>query len=227
MRDEPGPLPGQASGWPEAQVLAFHGRHREASELVWAGSERLWARGARFSAALGLLIAVEIQPDDERLRVASARAAEVGGGLLASHVALLRAQEARDPDALVAAFDSLRAAGRHGLALSALRKAAELYAARGDAQRASMTEARAEAFAESLAPRWLDTARFVSKAAPLTERELEVARLVAKGMSNPEVADSLVLSVRTVESHMNRIMRKLNVSSRQAVKWFIDSRAVT
>lgn len=226
MRDQPGPLPGQASEWAEAQVLAFRGRHRDAADLIWSSSEGLWVRGARFSAALGFLVSVEIMHDDERLRVAAARAAEVGGGLLASHAALLRARQAGDPDAHVAAFDALRTAGRHGLALSALRKAAELYRGRGDARRSSATEARAKAFAASLAPRWIDTARFVATAEPLTERELEVARLVAKGLSNPEVADRLVLSVRTVESHMNRIMRKLNISSRQAVKWFIESRAV-
>ena len=226
MRERPGPLPGQASVWAEAQLLAFQGEHRRAADLIWEQSEQLWSRGARFSSALGALASAEIHDDKNRRAVAVDRAAQVGGGLLLSHAQFLEARAAEDPDALVSAFDSLRAAGRKGLAITALRLASELYVSRGDARRAAAMEARVEAFAESLAPRWLDTVRYVSTAVPLTDRELEVARLVAQGLSNPEVADNLVLSVRTVESHMNRIMRKLKVSSRQAVKWYIESRVI-
>ncbi|MEU5783963.1 response regulator transcription factor [Micromonospora lupini] len=53
---------------------------------------------------------------------------------------------------------------------------------------------------------------------PLTAREVEVLRLVAKGMTNGEIADSLVLSEATVKTHINRTMTKLNLCSRaQAV----------
>jgi len=48
----------------------------------------------------------------------------------------------------------------------------------------------------------------------LTPQELSVARLVGSGLSNREVASELVLSVRTVESHLTRIYSKLGVSSR-------------
>ncbi len=43
----------------------------------------------------------------------------------------------------------------------------------------------------------------------LTARETEILRLFAQGMSNPEIADQLFISVRTVESHKNHIMQKL------------------
>jgi NarL family two-component system response regulator LiaR len=48
----------------------------------------------------------------------------------------------------------------------------------------------------------------------LSERELEVLKLAAKGMSNKEIAAQLALSVRTVQSHLGRIFDKLGVSSR-------------
>ncbi|MEV5443955.1 LuxR C-terminal-related transcriptional regulator [Streptomyces sp. NPDC052644] len=48
----------------------------------------------------------------------------------------------------------------------------------------------------------------------LSPREEEVARLVAQGRANREIAESLVLSTRTVEHHVARIMRKLDVASR-------------
>lgn len=49
---------------------------------------------------------------------------------------------------------------------------------------------------------------------PLTERELEVLRLAALGLSNREIADRLIVSPRTVQSHMANIFAKLNVGSR-------------
>ena len=48
----------------------------------------------------------------------------------------------------------------------------------------------------------------------LTPREIDVLRLVAAGHTNPEVADKLVISIRTVETHRAAIHRKLNTASR-------------
>jgi two-component system response regulator NreC len=48
----------------------------------------------------------------------------------------------------------------------------------------------------------------------LTERELEVLRLIALGHTNPEIAGQLYLSVRTVESHRAHIQQKLGRSTR-------------
>lgn len=51
----------------------------------------------------------------------------------------------------------------------------------------------------------------------LTPRELEVAKLVVDGMPSTRVAKRLAISVRTVESHLDRIYDKLDVSSRQGL----------
>ncbi|MGV9387098.1 LuxR C-terminal-related transcriptional regulator [Nonomuraea sp. NPDC003707] len=55
---------------------------------------------------------------------------------------------------------------------------------------------------------------------PLTRREMEVARLVARGMTNKEIASTLVISQRTAEGHIEHILVKLGFNSRtQIVKW--------
>ncbi|NWJ46743.1 MAG: tetratricopeptide repeat protein [Chloroflexi bacterium] len=56
--------------------------------------------------------------------------------------------------------------------------------------------------------------------ANLSEREVEVLRLVAQGLSNPEIAEKLVLSRRTVEAHLRSIFNKLDVTSRTAAARF-------
>ena len=53
-------------------------------------------------------------------------------------------------------------------------------------------------------------------AAVLTPRELDVLKLVAQGLSNPDIARRLVLSEHTVHRHLANILRKLNLSSRAA-----------
>ncbi|MET7600306.1 ATP-binding protein [Streptomyces sp. NPDC004082] len=51
--------------------------------------------------------------------------------------------------------------------------------------------------------------------AGLTERQLQVMRLLARGLTNPEIADRLVLSVRTVDNHVAAVLDKLGVHTRR------------
>ena len=56
--------------------------------------------------------------------------------------------------------------------------------------------------------------------AGLTEREAEVLRLVAAGLTNNEVAGTLFLSAKTVSRHVSNIFTKIGVSSRAAATAF-------
>jgi two-component system, NarL family, response regulator NreC len=57
----------------------------------------------------------------------------------------------------------------------------------------------------------------------LTARERDVVRLVALGHTSREIADRLVLSVRTVETHRARIQRRLGLGSRsELVRWALE-----
>jgi DNA-binding NarL/FixJ family response regulator len=52
--------------------------------------------------------------------------------------------------------------------------------------------------------------------AGLTERQVDVLRLLREGLTNAEIADRLVLSVRTVDHHVAAILDKLQVPSRRS-----------
>ena len=61
--------------------------------------------------------------------------------------------------------------------------------------------------------------------ARLTEREREVMRLIARGYAYKEVAKELFISIKTVETHMSNVLRKLQLSSRhELTRWASDRR---
>jgi DNA-binding NarL/FixJ family response regulator len=58
----------------------------------------------------------------------------------------------------------------------------------------------------------------------LTARERDVALLVARGLSNRQIADELFIGERTVETHVGNVLGKLGFSSRtQIATWVVDS----
>jgi ATP/maltotriose-dependent transcriptional regulator MalT len=116
-------------------------------------------------------------------------------------------------EALDDAADLYRACGARLDAARALEELAAALAASGRDD--------AAAAAEQEAARELARLGFTAREQPagadgLTAREREVLRLVAKGRSNDEIAAELVLSVRTVESHVASIYGKVGVSGRTA-----------
>ena len=74
---------------------------------------------------------------------------------------------------------------------------------------ASKTEARARTALEELGARAPE-----ARVGGLSAREAEVLRLVARGLSNDDIARELVLSVRTVERHVANIYAKIGASGR-------------
>jgi DNA-binding NarL/FixJ family response regulator len=61
----------------------------------------------------------------------------------------------------------------------------------------------------------------------LTEREREVMRLIARGYAYKEVAKELFISIKTVETHVSSVLRKLQLSSRhELTRWASDRRLI-
>jgi non-specific serine/threonine protein kinase len=66
--------------------------------------------------------------------------------------------------------------------------------------------------------------RVPEQSSDLTRREREVARLIAEGKSNREIADALVITERTVEGHVSNLLSKLGFRSRTQVSvWVIEN----
>jgi LuxR family maltose regulon positive regulatory protein len=53
---------------------------------------------------------------------------------------------------------------------------------------------------------------------PLSEQEQRVLRLIGEGLTNPEIARELVVSLNTVKTHVKSIYRKLNLSNRREAR---------
>jgi two-component system, NarL family, response regulator LiaR len=84
------------------------------------------------------------------------------------------------------------------------------------------SEVAAKLMQEFSAPRTAD-----DTVEQLTEREMDVLRLIARGKSNKEIADSLVISEKTVKTHVSNILSKLHLADRtQAAIYALRQRLV-
>jgi DNA-binding CsgD family transcriptional regulator len=197
-----------------AWLLAAQGRAAEAAERC------LTLAAAMEHAAKPL--AVEVAHAAVRLgRAADAvallgRLAEVVDGPLAG-VAARHAQALVSGDAgqLAAVAGELEEMGATLMAAEAHRSAANAYRRAGRGASAAAEGRRVDELLARCGPcgsPGLEPALTLGE--PLTGREREVARLAARGRTSPEIAAELYLSVRTVDTHLHRVYRKLQIEGR-------------
>ena len=137
-----------------------------------------------------------------------------------------RARELSPAARIVAAADAFHAmteARPHREALSAERAGAELH---GEVRAGRLDGDAVAAVVEAAGGR-RGRRRDNLRPAGLSEREIEVLRLVAAGCSNPEIASRLVISRRTAEHHVQHIYAKVGVSSRAALALFAHEHDLT
>ena len=133
-------------------------------------------------------------------------------GVYADHAAAVRGRDRAALEHVAERFESL------GCDLAAAEVWSEVARCDGASQdrraaaagrRATALAARCEGARSPLLPEM--------PAHALSERELQIARLAARGENRRAIAQSLVISRRTVDSHLQRVYRKLGVTSRQAL----------
>lgn len=119
----------------------------------------------------------------------------------------------RDPTALATSADSLAKAGARVLAAEAAYDAAATLRGAGKSARARAVATRASELArgleEALSP------HVIACEQTLTPREREIATMAAAGRTSRDIADELVISVRTVDNHLASVYRKLDLGGRR------------
>ncbi len=137
-------------------------------------------------------------------------------GVYAAHVA---AAAANDGAALVSVVDEMEQIGALRYATEAAANAADAFARGGRQDSARRAAARSRELHSrgqgGLAPVITELDPDIVK---LTQREAQLVKMASDGLSNPEIADRLVLSIRTIESHLYRAMQKLGVNDRRDLR---------
>jgi ATP/maltotriose-dependent transcriptional regulator MalT len=134
------------------------------------------------------------------------------GVLYARHAEAVANSDAAALDAVSAEFE---AAGLKLSAADAAAQAVPLHDRAGKKRQSSESAARSLRLAAQCGGATTPAIRSAARPLPVTSREREVAALVAAGLTNREIAERLVVSVRTVEGHIYRACIKLDVVDRE------------
>lgn len=132
--------------------------------------------------------------------------------VMARHVA---AAAERDGAALDKVANSFAALQMFVHAAEAARTATEMHIEKGMRMAALASRSACSEYEAAAQGQLLEGRRAESRIATLTHRESEIAHLAAKGLSNRQIASTLFLSVRTVESHLYQARAKLGAASRR------------
>jgi len=141
-------------------------------------------------------------------------------GLAAAHAAALAAD---DGDALHAASVELEKMGALLLAADAAAQAAAVHTRQGRRGSAQAAAVRAHQLAQTCEGARTPALAAIAAPLPLTTREREIVTLAAGGLSNRQIAQRLVVSVRTVENHLYRACTKLGITDRAELAGLLHS----
>jgi DNA-binding NarL/FixJ family response regulator len=122
-----------------------------------------------------------------------------------------------DANAVFSAAQQFEHAGALLSAADAAAQAAALFDAAGDRRNAVDAAASADRLAAACGGVQTPELLVASNPLPLSVREREIAHLVAQGLSNRDIAERLVVSTRTVESHIYKACIKVDVSDREGL----------
>lgn len=201
---------GRARGWVEVaagNLAAAHDYFRDSALLARDQGDVVWESDALHDLArLGW--AGEAEP---RLRELSTQIEGELSVARARHAAALLASDAEELCAISVAFAAM---GATLVAAEVAAASAVVLRRQGDGRRAAASELRAADLARRCQGATTPPLRAIETQALLSAREIEVAALAATGLANKEIASKLMVSVRTVENHLQRVYDKLGVARR-------------
>ena len=196
-----------------AWLAAARGRTTECLSLVAEAADFARAHGQHAREVLCLQTAIQFGDNANHTDRLNELAALVEGPRAPLVARWAKARAANDGDALLSVSADLEAMGDRIGAADAAAHAAEAFQAhnlRGSRLTASTHATQLIAACGATTPATRETASPL----PLSKREREIANLIRDGLSNKEIADSLTMSVRTVEGHIYRACNKLGFVSR-------------
>lgn len=188
-----------------------HGVVRSGLRLILETEDDLTVVGQAASGEEAISLAAEVRPDVLVMDVGlpdmsgTEAASEVLAANPGTRVLMLTVQD--DVAYLRRAFDA-------GAAGYLLKEAADVELVEAVRQVASGRQYVHPAMGAALLAPQAALQQLGGPGGQLSERETEVLRLVALGLTNPQIAEELTVSVRTVETHRSHIYRKLDVSER-------------
>jgi DNA-binding CsgD family transcriptional regulator len=137
------------------------------------------------------------------------------GELVAAYAAHAAAAADGDARRLVSAAEQFERIGMGLLAAEAATEAARAFRDAGDGRAANAQEVRAVALAERCEGARTPGLMVPLTVTPLTPRERDIASMAARGESSKAIAARLVVSVRTVDNHLQNVYTKLGISGRR------------
>jgi DNA-binding CsgD family transcriptional regulator len=210
----------QALAW----VAVAEGDQRKARRLL----EEAATQGEEIGDLVGAAAALH---DLARLGYASsvivrleALAAELDGPLAAARVAHVQSLARHEPEGLVAASVAFEELGADLLAADAAADSAVAWRRNDESRRAAAAERRMGELTDRCEGASTPSLRTVTVRAHLTPAEQETALLASSGQTNKEIAAELCLSVRTVETYLQRAYGKLGISGRSQLDSVLNNR---
>lgn len=198
-----------ATGW----TLAASGSLTDAVATVRAAANHARDRGQPTHELACLQAAA--QWGDTSLNERTGELADMLSLPLASAVALhAKSLQAGDGEGLLMASADYRGIGDRATAADVAAQAAVAFSRAQQRKRALYASALARELADACGGLCTPALR-MPMGAPLTGREREVIELVATGLSNRDIANRLVMSVRTVEGHVYRACQRVGAKSRE------------
>lgn len=198
-----------------AWVAAAGGELSRALSLAEQAASKAFATGQLAVEAVAIHTALRFDSPTRRAARLHEIANVVGGRLVPAFAAHADALDRADGDELNRVSADFEAIGSDLLAAEAAVHSSAAYAAAGRRSSSLASAVRAQAVADRCEGARTPALQLgIAESLRLTRREREVAGLAARGHSNRAIAERLLISLRTVEGHLDKVFTKLGVNRR-------------